>query len=101
MQELKFSRKRKGTSEIRQKIFRAFYLRFESEKGAGHWGDTDSPDAGNVAGILRWIGEIMIWYCAAAVCLGILAFGHESQQYRGLPWTPRWRTGTVVLVNQS
>ena len=87
MQELKFSRKRKGTSGIsgRRSSGRSD-LRFESEKrGRRHSGGYGQPRRVNVAGILCWIGEIIL-VCAAAVFL-VLAFGQQSQQYRGIHGT--------------
>ena len=77
MRELKFRRKRKGTSGTSgRRSSRRSDLRFESEKrGRRHTGGYGQPRRVNIAGLLCWIGEIIL-VCAAAVFL-VLAFGHR------------------------
>ena len=99
MRELKFSRKRKGTSGTSgRRSSRRSDLRFESEKrGRRHTGGYGQSRRVNIAGLLCWIGEIIL-VCAAAVFL-VLAFGHRVSN-TGESMEPALDNGEVVLVNR-
>ena len=99
MRELKFSRKRKGTSGTSgRSSSRRSDLRFESERrGKHHKGGYGQPRRVNIAGLLCWIGEIIL-VCAAAVFL-VLAFGYRVSN-TGESMEPALDNGEVVLVNR-
>ena len=99
MRELKFSRKRKGTSGTSgRRSSRRSDLRFESERrGKHHKGGYGQPRRVNIAGLLCWIGEIIL-VCAAAVFL-VLAFGYRVSN-TGESMEPALDNGEVVLVNR-
>lgn len=102
MQELKFGRKRRGSSVKsggnRKKTSRHSSLRFENEKGGLHrTAGYRKPGGVNAAGVLLWAGEIIL-VCAAAFFL-VLSFGHRVSN-TGDSMKPVIDNGEVVLVNR-